>query len=212
MRALITFLTITILSSCSDRPSTSKKNDLETSLDTTVMEQSIFFHEDDYCQVQLALNENLLSLQKEAEEVLGFAKEHFDGSGFTDIKVREEETHKLADRQIKINDMESVITNAGFDEIPKVFTGYGQSYRKELKNAKAFGKNGCSIFFDYKDNIVEHIWLQYHWKNVQTDKDKFALCLGDLGEKWNLLLMDWNQLKLVALADSAATRKYLNER
>lgn len=176
------------------------------------MEQSIFFHEDDYCQVQLTLKENLTQLQKEAQEVLGFAKEHFDGSGFTDIKVREEETHKLAGRQIKTNDIKAVIINAGFNKIPKVFTGYGQFYREELKNTKAYGKNGCAIFYDYKDNIVEHIWLEYHWGNEQTDKDKFAICLSGLGKKWNLLLMDWNQLKLVELTNSSAIRKYLNER
>ena len=176
------------------------------------MEPSIFFHEDDYCQVQLMLNENQMSLQKEAEEVFGFSKEHFDGSGYTDIKVREEETHKLADRQIKINEIEAVIINAGFDKIPKVFTGYGQSYREELTNTEAYGKNGCAIFYDYKDYIVEHIWLEYHWGNEQTNKNKFLNCLSDLGKKWNLLLMDWNQLKLVELTDSTATQKYLNER
>ena len=91
MRTLIIILTITIFSSCSERPSTNKKIDFETTINTTELEPSIFFHEDDYCQVQITLNENQTSLQKEAGEVLGFSKEHFGGSGFTDIKVREEE-------------------------------------------------------------------------------------------------------------------------
>ncbi len=212
MKILLAVLTITLFSSCLERSSPNKKADLETIQDTTDMEPSIFFHEDDYCQVQLSLKENLTQLQKEAEEILGFAKEHFDGSGFTDIKVREEETHKLVLRQIKKDDIEAIIIHAGFDKIPKVFTGYGQTYKEELENTHAYGKNGCAIFFDHKDTIVEHIWLEYHWGNEVSDKDKFAICLRDLGKKWNLLLMDWNQLKLVELTDSLATQKYLNER
>jgi len=210
MRILLPVLTFTILASCSKGPSPKEKSDVERLADAAVIEQSIFFHEDDYCQIQLTLNDNLSSLQKEAEEILGFAEKHIDGAGFTDIKVRDEETHKLVERQIKPTDIESVITNAGFEEVPKVFTGYGQSYRVELKDTKAFGKNGFAIFFDYRDNSVEHIWIEYDWENEQSDKEKFAVCLSELGRKWNLLLMDWNQLKLVDLTDSIATKSYLN--
>lgn len=176
------------------------------------MEQSLFFHEDDYCQVQLTVKENFTHLQKEAEEVLGFAKEHFDSSGFTDMKIRSDMPFKLAERQIKINDIEPIIAKTDFTKISKVVTGYGQSYREELKLAHAHGKNGCAIFYNFKDNIVEHIWLDYNWGNSQNDKTYLASCLIDLGQKWNLVLMDWNQLKLVDLTDSSAIQTYLNLR
>jgi hypothetical protein len=211
MRTTATILLLTILTSCSDTTATKQQDQIPLA-DTTTMEQSIFFHEDDYCQVQLTVKENLTHLQKEAEEVLGFAKEHFDGSGFTDMKVRGEMPFKLSERQIKNNDIEPMIAKTGFTKISKVFTGYGQSYREELKSTKAYGKNGCAIFYDFKDSFVGHIWLDYHWGNLQTDKDSLCSCLIALGQKWNLVLMDWNQLKLVDLSDSSATRTYLTER
>jgi hypothetical protein len=176
----------------------------------TSADRSIFFHEDDYCQVQLSTAENLTSLQKEADEILGFSAEHFDGSGFSEIKVREEETHKLAQRRISAEDIETVVLNSGLARFEKVFTGYGSSHREELLNTKAYGKKGCVIFFDVKDDMVEHIWLDYHWGNSEQDKDSFRTCLVEIGQKWNLVLMDWNQLKLVDLSDHSAILAYLN--
>ena len=211
MRTALTLLLLSILTSCSDT-TTTRQQDHVSLTDTTTMEQSLFFHEDDYCQVQLTVKENLSHLQKEAEEVLGFAKEHFDGSGFTDMKVRGEMPFKLSERQIKINDIELVIAKTDFTKVSKVVTGYGQSHREELKSAKAYGKNGCAIFYDFQDSIVGHIWLDYHWGSSQTDKDNLSSCLFDLGQKWNLVLMDWNQLKLVDLSDSSAIQTYLNVR
>ena len=176
------------------------------------METSLFFHEDDYCQVQLTMKENWTYLQKEAEEVFGFAMEHFEGSGFTDIKARGEMPCKLSDRQISVNDIESIIARSTISRITKVWTGYGQSHREELKSVHAHGKRGCAIFYDFRDSIVEHIWLDYHWGNLPADRQSFSSCLIDMGRKWNLVLMDWNQLKLVDLTDIAAIQKYFNER
>jgi len=169
---------------------------------------TIFYHEDDFRQVEIVLSDNLSPLNTESEKVDTFAKEHFDGSGFTDIYVRNDENKtKLNQRRIDPNDLEKILSSLGFDRIPNVLTGYGQSYREQHKNCVAFGKDYCAVYYDFQDNFVEHIWFTNHWS---MDRERLAKSLHELGQQWNLLLQDWNLTLTVDLKDKSLIDQYLN--
>ncbi|MBX7227077.1 MAG: hypothetical protein K1X55_13670 [Chitinophagales bacterium] len=169
---------------------------------------TIFYHEDDFRQVEIVPSDNLLSLKTESEKVDTFAKEHFDGSGFTDIYVRNDENKtKLNQRRIDPSDLEKILSSLGFDRIPNVLTGYGQSYREQHKNCVAFGKDYCAVYYDFQDNVVEHIWFTNHWS---MDRERLAKSLHELGQQWNLLLQDWNLTITVDLMDKSLIDQYLN--
>ena len=169
---------------------------------------TIFYHEDDYRQVEIIPNDNLSILKTESDKVDLFAMEHFDGSGFTGTYVRNDENMtKLKQRRIDPNDLEEILSLLGFDRIVNVLTGYGQDYREQHINCFAFGKDNCAVYYDFQNNVVEHIWFTNHWG---MDREKLAKSLHDLGQKWNLFLQDWNLCVTVDLKDKSLIDHYLN--
>lgn len=168
---------------------------------------TIFYHEDDFRQVEIVPYDNFSTLKTESEKVDTFAEEHFYGAGFTDIYVRNDQSNtKLNQRRIAPNDLEKILGLLGFDRIPNVLTGYGQNYREQHKDCIAFGKDYCAVYYDFKDNVVDHIWFTNHWR---MDKVKLAECLHGLGQQWNLLLQDWNLTITVDLCDKNSIDQYL---
>jgi hypothetical protein len=99
-----------------------------------------------------------------------------------------------------------MFSSLGFDRITNVLTGYGQNYREQHKDCVAFGKDYCAVYYDFKDNVVEHIWFTNHWS---MDRGRLAKALHDLGQQWNLLLQDWNLTVTVDLKDKNAIDQYL---
>ncbi len=168
---------------------------------------TIFYHEDDFRQVEILPNKNYSNLKVESLKVDTFGKEHFDGTGFTSIYVRNDKNRiKLKDRQIHPKDLEAILSALGFDRIQNVLTGYDQSFREVHKNCIAFSKNYQTIFYDFEENIVQHIWLTNHWG---IDREKFAKCLYELGQQWDLLLQDWNLTVTIDLSNKDLIDGYL---
>ena len=168
---------------------------------------AIFYHEDDFLQVEILPSSNLSNLKIESVKVDTFGKKHFDGTSFTDIYIRNDESRiKLSERQIHPKELEVMLTPLGFDRIQNVLTGYGQSFQEVHKNCIAFSKNYQTIFYDFEENIVQHIWLTNHWG---MDREKLAKCLYDLGQQWGLLLQDWNLAVTIDLSNKESLDSYL---
>ena len=75
-------------------------------------------------------------------------------------------------------------------------------------NTIGFGKDYSALFYSYKNEIVENIWMINVW---DIDNTKVCYALNEIGEKWNLLLMDWEQLYLVDLKNKNEIEMYLND-
>lgn len=184
-----------------------KKSTRPNDHESTIEGLTIFYHEDDYRQVEIVPNDNLAILEEESKKVNDFANEHFDGSGYTDIYVRSDDNKiELKQRSIKPNDLEHKLEILGFERLQNVITGYGQTYRKLHKDCIAFGKDYSAIYYDFKDEIVQGIWMTNHWS---IDRKKLSECLHEIGKKWNLLLQDWNLSKTVDLNNKQAIEDYL---
>lgn len=176
-----------------------KKSNRLSNLESTIEGQTIFYHENDYRQVEIVPSDNLTELEEESKKAKDFANEHFDGSGYTDIYVRNDDNKtELKQRLIKPNDLEQKLKILGLERIPNVTTGYGQSYRELHKKCIAFGKGYSAIYYDFKDEIVQGIWLTNHWS---MNRNQLSECLHAIGMKWNLLLQDWNLTETVGLND-----------
>ena len=161
-----------------------KKSTRPNNLESTIEGLTIFYHEDDYRQVEIVPNDNHAELEEESKKVNDFANEHFDYSGYTDIYVRTDDNKtELKQRLIKPNDLEQKLEILGLERVPKVTTGYGQTYRELHKDCIAFGKDYSAIYYDFKDEIVQGIWLTNHWS---MDRKQLSDCLHEIGKKWNL--------------------------
>src|SRR5690349_13159621 len=86
---------------------------------------TIFFHEDDYCQVQLIPIENLHNVEKEAQKIIESAKENFDGLGFKNIHVRADHKVQLSSRRITSDELDIVLQNLKTTRHSHVTTGHG---------------------------------------------------------------------------------------
>jgi hypothetical protein len=171
------------------------------------LEPILFFHEDDYCQVEISPKENLSFFEQQCLNIYDTVKESPDG-GFTGIYVREEPVIKLADKKISCDQLEGIIKEMGLEKAGTVLTGYGTNYREKFAETTGYGLNYSAIYFDYTDGIVGHIWLTNFFR---LDKEKLSTCLHQLGRTWDLVLFDWNQRVAVNLSDEGAVKKYLNE-
>ncbi|MBO3697721.1 hypothetical protein [Roseivirga sp. E12] len=170
------------------------------------MSNSIFYHEDDYRQVEIIPDENFSELIKQAENVQDFAEKHFDGGGYTDMMVREENGFKLKQRGIKTRELDLILSELPIKRYTEVSTGIRPG-EMTSKNTFGYGENYNGIFFDFESDSVTGIWVA---GSPSVENEEFAQALNNIGNKWSLLLMDWNSLELIDLKDKEQIEKYLN--
>jgi hypothetical protein len=167
---------------------------------------SIFYHEDDYRQVEIVPFENFNELIKQADNIQDFAEKNFDGVGYTDIMIREDNGLKLKERGIPVTELEKVLLNLSLPKKTSVTTGIRPG-EMISKNTLGYGENCDGLFFQFESDIVSSIWIA---GTIPTDKDKVIDTLHALGHKWHLLLMDWNSCELVDLKNKEQVIKYLS--
>ena len=182
--------------------------ELKTELDA----DEIYMHEDFYLQVELIPLENSEYLEKENEAVIDFSKEHSDGYGFADIYVRNEVKTKTTKRNIKVEDFEELVTNIGFIKKRNVYTGYS-TYRVKCDNTNAYSIDGAAIYCDYKNGVIENIWIDNFRFNQESQYiNEMVECLYKVGNQWDLTLNDWDLAEKVNLMDKSAIRIYITEK
>jgi len=169
---------------------------------------TIFYHEDDYKQVDILPKENKAFVEAESQAIEDFGEKHFDGNAYTDIYIRSDDHKvKLNSRNIKPSELESKLEMLGLKRNSNVLTGYGQSYRELHKDCIAYGQDYSAIYYDFADQVVQNIWLVSHWR---IDRAKLSNCLYEIGKQWGLILQDWNLSETIDLTDKQAIDKYLS--
>lgn len=163
---------------------------------------SIFYHEDDFCQLEILPRENMTDLLAQADNIADFTAEH----GNTDIYIRDESKLRLRDRKIRKAELETVLSKLTEKKHTEVATGYGSAYRIKSANTIGYGHDYSAIYFDHEDDRVKNIWLtNLFGLNYQNTVE----VLWELGKKWNLILMDWNSSQLIDLSSKEKIRNYL---
>ena len=150
---------------------------------------NVYFHEDDYCQIEILPIENLEFCMKQAGLINEFSGEHWTGSGWTDMFVRNENPISVHEKRILAVLLEKALECIllKFDE---VHTGYG-SHCEKCNNIKAFGQNeNVVIFYSEKDTFVDNIWLNLniHEENDIALAKNMLTALSTLG---NFIIADW---------------------
>lgn len=186
-------------------PGASSSNADELRIDGTT---SIYFHEDDYCQIELVSRENEGFLVAQGAEIQRSAEKNFDGYGYKAIHVRSEEPVSLSTKGIAVEQMAEVLTAGGFFRIDNVFTGYS-THRERAKDTVAFKLDSYVVYLDHKDGIVAHAWLDMNWGASPESQMRFIDALDQIGRKWQLLLSHWPESRVVDLTDRAAIENYV---
>ena len=167
---------------------------------------TLFYHEDDFCQIQLLPAENLSWLLEEAENVADFAEVHFVGGGYSDLLTRTGAKVALRERKIPVAELDLILNKLQTTRHTEITTGYGERYRIASPHTIGYGHDYSAIYFDFKNDLVENIWMT----NIfALDSEHLKSVLLELGKKWNLFLMDWNALKLIDLRNEQQVIQYL---
>jgi len=152
---------------------------------------TMFYHEDDYCQIQLLPIENYPELIQQISNISSKSSKNFDGTGYKEIVIRADQEKKLEDRKIKKEELEKILSKLKTERHSIVATGYGLSYRIESKNTIAYGTNNSAIFFDYnpENGNVQNFWIV---NPKQLESAGLKEIMSEIVTKWELVLTDWN--------------------
>src|SRR5690348_10646623 len=99
---------------------------------------TIFYHEDDFCQVQLIASENVQNAEQEAEPIARIEEQNFDGNGFREIRVRKGHKVLLNSRRINTEELDRIFAKTEADRHSQVATGYGQ-HQESSRNTIGYG-------------------------------------------------------------------------
>jgi len=169
---------------------------------------SAYFHEDDYCQVEVLPFAARKGCLAEMGRIDGFAEAHRDGAGFTDIYVRAEPPLPLASLGITLPEVESALGPLA-PRFVQVLTGYS-SYREPCPSVAGWGFNDSQAVFASVGGggVVGPVWLSVH--GVSTEHaGAWCHLLRSLPRAAELLVADWSARQLVPLADESRVAAYL---
>lgn len=162
--------------------------------------RDVYFHEDDYRQIEILPIDNLSFCIKEIGDIEKSASENFDGFGYKDIHIREENPSELISLSISENELEDKLS-AHLPKYDNVYTGYS-SYREQCTGTFAFGKDDQeTIFYETSNGNCSAIWV--------SDPLEELLYLPYL-EK--LLFVDWSWGFVCPLIESKKYLEYINNR
>lgn len=169
-----------------------------------------YYHEDDFCRVEMRPRENLPELKKDLVQIENINQNHSDEYGYYKIHVIQEGKVKTIDRQIGIDEFENIMKKTGYKKFNNITTGYG-SRVFDSEYSTGYGVRGCTLLFERHQNIVDHIWFDFYpLSTFKKDIDSMYTYVTEISKKWNLILVDWRNEIIVDPLINDSLRRYLN--
>lgn len=175
--------------------------------------RKVYFHEDDYCQIEVLPAQNWAYCAQQLQQIVEFSERHRapNGMGWTDIFMRSEEPISLSTLTLEAERVSRLLSRhlMPFD---KVETGYS-SHSEECLNTRAFGFNAdCVVYLSTTPSgIVDHLWLGLGGP-AEPARDALVAALVDFSTLGELLFVDWGWGRLFSLSDRVGLGSYLGER
>ncbi|MCR9248909.1 MAG: hypothetical protein NXI20_00740 [bacterium] len=138
---------------------------------------SIFYHEDDYRQVEIVPSENFNQLIKQATNIQDFSANDVDKNGYNNLYIREGDGIKLKQRMIDLKELDSILNRLALEKHTRVSTGITPG---ELisKNTYGYGQDYNGIFIDFESDIVTAIWIT---GSPEISNQELAKVLNEVG-------------------------------
>jgi len=173
---------------------------------------SVFFHENNYCRIELLPVQNLLTRQFDADEKEKYAAAGFSGDGFLNICSRDEASYPLSNLSIDKKEFKALITPASLFYFDTVYTGHS-THRELKKHTRGFGFENYILYFEFSDDIIINCWLDYNpiSEELNVYPQRLQNILLNLGSTYGLILIDWNECLTVNLANKHALLDYMQE-
>lgn len=169
------------------------------------MMRIIYFHEDDYLQLEILPLAAKSFCLWQIGEIDAFAQAHRVGAFYSDVYQREKADCATKDLKLCAAQLSAALSFLpAFD---RVETGYG-AYREEC--GATFARGICqdmAVFWETGENgYVENIWLELCMDSGQ--KELTCRMLTVLGTLAPLLLADWGRGECVDLTSAGEIERY----
>jgi hypothetical protein len=167
------------------------------------------FWEDDFCQIEIVPAENRDFIQKQSENIDELASASRTDYGFMETFVRGPMPVTTVSKKIRVDYFEKKLTDLKFQKARRIRYGKSEILNCETGRTKAFGFSNFTIFFDTMDEFVKNIWVDTGLIVSVPQFDLIQDALYTLGEECEFVLIDWNSLRLLDLADRKQIQDYL---
>ena len=172
--------------------------------------KSVYFHEDDYCSIEILPEENLEFCLLQAGQIDEFSAAHKAALGYTDIFLRGVEPCSLSEKMISRETIDEALS-AVLPMFDEVLTGYS-TYRERCEDTYAFGyDDNVVIFYEVKDGHVEHIWLSLFIRDSE-EMMRAGRVFASLSKIGNFIIADWGWSYIEKLDNSESLGQYLRDR
>jgi hypothetical protein len=170
-----------------------------------------YFHEDDYNQIEIIPSENIFATGATIESLNNSHEYYPSHEGFNKLFHRKGALLPLKSLNIDIEGIKITLAEHALKYYGKVETGYSSTKRTK-DNCFAYGYENFIIFVDYHKHIVNNIWITYSPTIIQEDTFPYKLIhtLLSISDKWNVILIDWNEEIIVSLHNKAQVEEYFN--
>jgi hypothetical protein len=171
--------------------------------------KAVYFHEDDYCQIEILPLSLWTYCVDEMKKIEEFSDAHKLDLGWSDIYIREELPESLAEFSISLEAFKKGVEET-LTPYRQVSTGYS-SHVEECRNCFAWGlaDREFTIFADIdSENSINNIWLEIGCltdANLPPVLDVF----NNLPRSNDLMIADWRWSKAAQIADKNRLRSYL---
>jgi len=167
------------------------------------MRSTAYFHEDDYCQVELVCEENLEWCLDQTRRISDFANVHAGD----DMYLRPAHSVELETRGISVDALATAV--APLQRYDAVTTGYA-GIEDVIPNTSAFGASGLVLFASHPNGLVSAIWFAL--QPADDESVATAIAMFSALSHWRLLLVDWPWGRVMPLTGGAVLDAYLRER
>ena len=165
--------------------------------------------EDDYCQIELIPQENLLFVKQQINEASFFAEEHKTEFGYTDVFIRKKNPTPTRSKEIRADYLRSTLILFQLPELTNIRYEGGEIISHRGAKTQAFGFLNFTLFFDIEGEFVKNIWIILG-SIIATGKfDLILSALYYLGEETDLILVDWNSDEIVDIKNKNQIKEYL---
>lgn len=163
--------------------------------------KTLYYHEDDYRQIELVPIENEVFVQKEIKYLLD--EEDENGISPSDLP-----TIELSEYKISSAELDAILSSVAVKS-EKVTTGYS-TYIDVCDDAMGYCLHKIRIYFEFKDEYVTCIWFDLPMENEREVDDLYKI-LKPISQKYDLLFVHWTNCGYSRMQTETDLKKRLIE-
>ncbi len=165
--------------------------------------------EDDYCQIEIAPRKNIQHIQFTIKQIEEFTEKVRTDYGFTDIFARKDLPFTTLNEELRVDSFEKFLNKKGFKKAQKIYYQGHKVIECSKSTSNAFSLSSFHIFYDGHEEFIKNIWVSISYHTSISHSDKIIETLYELGEGYELVLVDWNTSDLIDLTDKKQIKNYL---